>query len=61
MPQKNETNRVVSMANVTDGFLGVVGVGDVSWMKSQMFMSSISSLAMTLKISSIAFVMVEDS
>ena len=36
-------------------------VGDVSWVKLQRFMSSISSLALTLKISSITFVILEGS
>ena len=52
---------VVSMVDVTDGFLGGAGVVDVSWLKSQMFMSSISLLALTSNISFITFVMVEGS
>ena len=50
---------VVNMVDVTASFLGVAGAGDESLMKSQMSMSSISSLTLTSKISSITFVMVE--
>ena len=39
-------------------FLGVAGVGYVSWVKSEMSMSLIFSLVLTSKISLIAFVMV---
>ena len=52
---------VVSIIDVTDGFLGCAGVVDVSWVKSKMFISSISSLALTSNISFITFVMVEGS
>ena len=38
-----------------------VRVDDVSWLKSQTSMSSIFSLVLTSKISSIIFVMVEGS
>ena len=50
---------VVNMVDVTASFLGVAGAGDESLMKSQMSMSSISSLTLISKISSITFVMVE--
>ena len=40
---------------------GGVGVGDVSCVKSQRFMSSISSLVSTSKVSSVTFVFVEGS
>ena len=51
---------VVSMADVTNRwFLGGAGVFDVFWVKSQRTMSSISSLMLTSKISSITSVMVE--
>ena len=39
-------------------FLRVSGVGDMSWVKSEMFMSLIFSLALTSKISLRNFVMV---
>ena len=42
-------------------FLGVAGVGYVSWMKSEMPMSLIFSLVLTSKISLITFVMVAGS
>ena len=42
-------------------FLGCVGVSDVSLMKSQRSMSSISPLTLTSKISSITSVIVEGS
>ena len=51
---------VVSMADVTNRwFLGGARVFDVFWVKSQRSMSSISSLTLTSKISSITSVMVE--
>ena len=49
------------MVDITGGFLGVVGIDDVSCVKSQISISSMSSLALTSKISSITFVMVEGS
>ena len=49
------------MVVVTGTFLSSAGVRDVSWEKSQMSMSSISSLALTSEISSITVVMVEGS
>ena len=52
---------VASMVDITGGFLGVVGIDDVSCVKSQISVSSMSSLALTSKISSITFVMVEGS
>ena len=42
-------------------FLGNAVVGDVSCVSSQMFISSISLLALTSKISSIGYVMVKSS
>ena len=54
---------VVSMEDVIGGFFlgeGAV-VGDVSSVKLQRFMSSISSLALTSKISSITFLILEGS
>ena len=47
------------MMNVTDGVLVGAGVGDASWVMSQRSMSSISSFALTSKISSITFVIVK--
>ena len=48
---------MVSIADMTGSFLRGIGVGDVSWVKSQIlniqFMSSI--LALTSNISSITF------
>ena len=52
---------VASMVDTTGGFLGVVVIDDVSCVKSQISISSMSSLALTSKISSITFVMVEGS
>ena len=59
--KERTSGEAVSMVDVTDGFLGGPGVVDVSWVKSQMFISSISSLALTSNISFITFVMVEGS
>ena len=42
-------------------FLRVAGVGDVSWVKSEMSLSLILSLILTSKISLITFVMVAGS
>ena len=47
---------VASMVDVTGGFLWFAGVGDVSWLKSHVSMSSISSM-----FSSITFVIEEGS
>ena len=62
------SGRVVNMVDVTGGgvFLekgGDAGVGEVSWVKSERSMLLISLLALALisKISSIAFVIAEDS
>ena len=55
------SSRVVSIVDVTGSFLRGAGVGGVSLVKLQMFMSSIYSLALTSMISSITFVMVEGS
>ena len=52
---------MVSIVDVTGSFLSGVGVADVSRVKSQVSMSPTSSLALTSKISSIIFVMVEGS
>ena len=49
----------VNMVNVTGGVLVGAGVGGVSWVMSQRSMSSISSFALTSKISSITFVIVK--
>lgn len=50
---------LVSKVDVTGGFLEVAWVGDLSWMKPQMPISSIFSLALASKISFIPFVMVK--
>ena len=50
---------LVSMVDVTGGFLEGAAVSDVSWIKSQMSISSISSLALASKISFIPFAMVK--
>ena len=62
------SGRVVNMVDVTGegvflGKEGDAGVGEVSWVKSERSMLLISLLALALisKISSIAFVIVEDS
>ena len=47
------------MVNVTGSVLVGAGVGGVSWVMSQRSMSSISSFALTSKISSITFVIVK--
>ena len=52
---------MVSIVDVTGTLLRGAGVGHVSSVKSQMYMSLISSLALTSNISSITFVMVEGS
>ena len=52
---------MVSIVNVTGSFLRGPVVCEVSWVKSQMSMSSISLLELTSKISSITFVMMECS
>ena len=52
---------MVSIVDVTGGFPEVARVGGVSWVKSQMPMSSISFLMLILEISSITFVMVKGS
>ena len=48
------------MVDVTDGVFGGAAVGDMSWMKSDV-MPSISLLVLSLKVSSITFVMLEVS
>ena len=53
------SDRVVKMVDVTGGFFGDTRIGKLSWVISQMAMSLISLLVLTLKISSITFVMVE--
>ena len=50
-----------SILDVTGSLLRSAGVGHVSSVKPQMYMSLISSLALTSNISSITFVMVEGS
>ena len=54
------SDRKVRMVDVTDGVFGGAGVGDMSWMKSDV-MPSISLLVLSLKVSSITFVMLEVS
>ena len=52
---------MVRIVHVTGNFWRGAGVDDVSWVKSQMSMSSIFSMELTSKISSVTFVMVEGS
>ena len=54
------SDRKVRMVDVTDGVFGGAGVSDMSWMKSDV-MPSISLLVLSLKVSSITFVMLEVS
>ena len=51
---------VECMVDVTGDFEGLLGVVDVSWKKSRRFMSSTSSLALTLKVPSITSVKVPE-
>ena len=51
---------VECMVDVSGDFEGLLGVVDVSWKKSRRFMSSTSSLALTLKIPSITSVKVPE-
>ena len=50
-----------AMVGTVESFLRGAGIAGVSWVKLQMSMSSILLLALTLKIFSINFVMVEGS
>ena len=52
---------MVSVVDETGSFLSGARVGDVLWVKSQMSMPLISSLALTSKVSSIILVMAEGS
>ena len=52
---------MVSIVDVAGSFLSGARVGDVFWVKSQMSMSSISSLVLTSKISSTTLVLAEGS
>ena len=54
-------NGLVRIVHVAGNFWRGAGVDDVSWVKLQMSMSSIFSMELTSKISSITFVMVEGS
>ena len=51
---------VECMVDVTGDFEGLLGVVDGSWKKSRRFMSSTSSLTLTLKIPSITSVKVPE-
>ena len=52
---------MVRIVHITGNFWRGAGVDDVSWVKSQMSMSSIFFMELNSKVSSITFVMVEGS
>ena len=55
------SGEMVSMVDVTNGFLWGAGVGDVSWMKLQMSISLMYSFTLASKISFIPFLMEKGS